>query len=142
MIANPLLNLRWMLVQRTLANPKAASKGKAVEGLQARIEAIRPILEAAPGVQEDAISPLRKLMDDARGFSVVVKLQVAELVLAYAMVQSLHFSRVQRERELTLEERRFGQVDLDSLMQGALELLRTSATEVSQPGDINVGNGN
>lgn len=128
MIANPLLNLRWSLLQQSVSNPREGHTGaqaaEAIAGLRAQLQAVRPILQNAPGLQEGAASLLQTLIDRARHFRLLIKLQVSELVLAYVMVQSLHFVGIERERGLTPEERRFGRVELGALMESALELLQ------------------
>lgn len=131
MISNPLLRLRWSLLERTILKSQpdrgAPPALEAIEGLRAQLDAVRPVLEAAPGVYDGALALMLQLIAEARTSRLLIKLQVSELALAYVMVQSLYFSAVQRERALTLEERQFGQDDLDSLMHCAMELVNVHA---------------
>lgn len=128
MIGNPLIKLRWLLLQETLREPgrfrALAGDTQNLDALRARLEDARPVLEAAPGMHERAGPLMSALLYAANDYRLIIKMQVAELTLAYVTVQLLHFGQV--ERELTDSERRFGKGGLLSMMQDASTLLLTA----------------
>lgn len=133
MSVNPLIRIRLLLVDKTIQNatvaPSLADHREEIELLKADFDAIRPFLEAAPGIDESAPAMIRGLIAQVKKLPLILRLQVAELILAYVTVQLMHFAQLRRDRELTETERRFGTNELDALAQGAMILLATRPGE-------------